>query len=446
MAVKLAIPTTPTELEECLSDPTTVAQIRAAGQWDEFTEAYVTANAKKDPGIQKQTDEQIRAVVAEILKENPDLAQRAQDVAPLTENLKRQPSNVYNPEALGSKIEGEFKDLADFLRTTWHRNQSSEAVAKKLKISNALSSSVPADGGFLIPETMRAELLRVALETAIVRPRARVVPMDSLRLPFPTLDSTSNVSSVSGGVTAYWTEEAATLTASQPAFGRIVLEAKKLTAYTEVPNELLADSAIPFASLIEQIFPEALAWFEDVAFISGTGVGEPLGVLNSGNPALLAVTKETGQAASTIVWENIVKMYARMLPSSLNRAVWLASPDTFPELATMALSVGTGGSAVWLNNGVEGPPVSILGRPVIFTEKTAALSSQGDIAFVDFAQYLIGDRQAMSSESSAHYKFANDVTAFRVIERVDGRPWMQSAITPKNNGNTLSPYVALGSR
>jgi hypothetical protein len=35
------------------------------------------------------------------------------------------------------------------------------------------------------------------------------------------------------------------------------------------------------------------------------------------------------------------------------------------------------------------------------------------------------------------------VTAFRVIERVDGRPWLQSAITPQNNGATLSPFVKL---
>ena len=76
----------------------------------------------------------------------------------------------------------------------------------------------------------------------------------------------------------------------------------------------------------------------------------------------------------------------------------------------------------------------------------AGLTSQGDVNFVDFAQYLIGDRMSMSAELSTDYKFANDVTAFRFIERVDGRPWLQSAITPKNNTATLSPYVQLGAR
>jgi HK97 family phage major capsid protein len=146
-------------------------------------------------------------------------------------------------------------------------------------------------------------------------------------------------------------------------------------------------------------------------------------------------------------------MYARMLPTSLNKAVWIASIDTFPQLATMALSVGTGGGPVWIGNfaggngGMDTPPVSILGRPVIFTEKTPALGTTGDIDFVDPSYYLIGDRQQMQSMVSEHYLFANDKTAYRVIERLDGRPWLQSAITPHNNSSsTLTAFVQLASR
>jgi hypothetical protein len=47
--------------------------------------------------------------------------------------------------------------------------------------------------------------------------------------------------------------------------------------------------------------------------------------------------------------------------------------------------------------------------------------------------------------ASEHYKFGNDKTAYRIIERVDGRPWIQSAITPANSGSTLSPFVQLSS-
>jgi HK97 family phage major capsid protein len=139
-------------------------------------------------------------------------------------------------------------------------------------------------------------------------------------------------------------------------------------------------------------------------------------------------------------------MFARMLPGSLNRAVWVVPPDSFPQLATMSLSVGTGGSAIWLNNGVSGPPATILGRPVIISEKVPKVGDAKDISFVDFGFYLLGDRQVMSAMSSPHYKFGEDETAYRIIERCDGRPWLNSAITPKNGGDTLSPIVTLAER
>jgi HK97 family phage major capsid protein len=107
---------------------------------------------------------------------------------------------------------------------------------------------------------------------------------------------------------------------------------------------------------------------------------------------------------------------------------------------------------VWIGQGLnqpgsQGPPVSILGRPVIFTEKLPTVGTTGDICFADLSYYLIGDRQVMQASSSEHYQFQNDKTAFRIISRVDGRPWLQSPITPKNNSaSTLSAFVQLASR
>ncbi len=200
------------------------------------------------------------------------------------------------------------------------------------------------------------------------------------------------------------------------------------------------------SAFIDQTFPEALAWFEDIAFLRGTGVGEPLGILSTGNTCAVSVSKESGQVADTIVWENLVKMFSRMLPQSLGRSVWLAHIDTFPELATMALSVGTGGGPIWLKDGDQSAPMSILGRPVIFTEKAETLGDLGDINLIDFGYYLIGDRQQVSAQTSEHFKFNTDTTAYRIIQRVDGRPWLKSAITPNKGSNTLSPVVKLAAR
>lgn len=444
------IPTNASELEELISDRDRVEQIIKEGQFKDLITNYTRAVNKHDADLAEQVRAEVQRVTAEFLRDNPDADIHRPSLDP-TNAIPAQRGTGYNRKAPGAKVDAAklFDDPAEFFANTWHRARGDKAaqVQDKLHdIRNSFGSSVPADGGFLIPESLRSELLRVSLESAVVRPRARVIPMDSLTVPFPTIDSTSNASNVYGGITAYWTEEAGALTESSATFGRIKLEAKKLTAYTEVPNELFQDSIISLAAFINDVFPEALAWFEDIAFMRGTGVGEPLGFLNTGNAAAVAVAKETGQAADTILWENIVKMYARMLPTSLARAVWIAHIDTFPELATMALSVGTGGSAVWLSNGVSGPPMSILGRPVFFTEKAETLGDAGDINFADLGYYLIGDRQTMQADSSPHYKFANDLTSMRFIERVDGTPWIKNPITPNKGTNTLSPFVKIAAR
>lgn len=313
-----------------------------------------------------------------------------------------------------------------------------------LQIRNDYSSLEPSAGGFLVPEVFRSGLLMDTLERSIVRPRATVYPMSSSRLIVPAVDVTSNASTVFGGVTAAWTEEGANIAESEAKFSRVVLDAKKLTARSDVPNELLQDDFGALDVMLSRGFSQAISWFEDVAFLTGSGAGEPLGVLNA--DAMVTVTKETAQVANTIVWENIVKMFARMLPNSIEQAVWVANLDCFPELATMALSVGTGGGAIWLQTGAGSLPPTILGRPLLFTEKLPTVGDAGDIMFIDFSHYLVGDRQEMRAESSIHAQFSNDITVFRIIERVDGRPGIQSAIQPQTGTDTLSPFVRLAAR
>jgi HK97 family phage major capsid protein len=441
---KVAIPTSPAELEEFLGDPGKMKNILAdPAQFKEFVKNYATTVMNKDGDIAKQVREQTQLVLAEMLKDDPKNV-KGIDLNPFTGPAKYAP--VQNKRAVGAPLNGQFEDLGEFLQAAWHQDRTTELSSKREQLLN-YQEKVPSEGGFLVPEEFRAELLRLSLDNAVVRPRARVVPMGSATLRFPAIDETSRVSSLFGGIIAYWTEEGAELTESAAAFASIKLEAQKLTALAHVTNELVRDAAGGFTMYIEQMFPEAIAEFEDYAFIGGNGAGQPLGALNSGNQAIIAVAAESAQVASTIVWQNVIKMYARMLPSSINRAVWLASPDTFAELATMALNVGTGGSAVWITDAKGAPTLTLLGRPVIMTEKApAALGTQGDLSFVDWGMYLIGDRQMMTVDSSPHVKFTSDKTTYRVIQRVDGRPWLQSAITPHNNSASLSPFVQLSTR
>lgn len=450
MARPNVIPRDRAALDAIINNGQRVEEIARAGQLGELIRNYQLVVNADDPDIRRQIDEQAQQQLVAMLREGGAGSGRPDMSGPAA----RRHGAAHNRHAPGATLDGITADMGEYLRAIHPRVRTPEADAHLGRIRNAMGTMVPADGGFTVPEEFRSELLSVALEGAIVRPRARVMPMGSQRTLLPMIDDASHASTVFGGVTSYWTEEGATLTPSQPTFDRVALDAKKLTLYAEIPNELLADGPLA-AAFVEQSFPQALRYAEDVAWLAGSGVGEPLGLLNA--DCAVTVAAEGSQPAGTILFANVVKMMARLLPGSWTNAVWIANVDTMPQLLQMTNPVknvaGTenvGGQSVMLdfNAGAAASPtgVALLGRPIFFTEKVPGLGSVGDINLVDLSYYVIGDRQQLTAVSSEHYKFQNDVTAFRVIERVDGRPWLQSAITPRAGANTLSPFVKLAAR
>lgn len=469
---KINVPGTSEGLMEVLSDHAQLntffsASAVADGTTKEFLDAYAKHYVKKNPDTQDDLRTQVQSTLFDMIRENGGGSKPPVDLFNFstgrpqlspggTAAISKGKGALYNKNAPGAAFEASVKEedrfgsigeymqaIREEARPTSTKNRAE--LLRKLEnvrsFQNSFSSEDPGSGGFLIPEIMRSELLQLALEESLVRSRATVIPMSSLRVPVPTVDDTSHATSVFGGVQFYWTEEAASLTESTASFGRVVLDAKKLTGFFKVPNELLAD-APAFSGWFDSRVPAGLAWFEDVAFLTESGVGTPLGVIGAQNPAYVSVTRTT---SSHIKWADIVGMYARMLPTSLPNAVWIASIDSFPEIAQLSLST----PGIWMGGynaatAADAPPVTIMGRPVYFTEKVTALGSLGDLSFVDLSYYLIGDRQAVSVASSDQFAFQSDQTAYRLIERVDGRPWVQSALTPHNgSSSTLSPYVGI---
>lgn len=482
---KIKAPTDPDGLREVLGDHVRLKtffspEAVADGSTRDFMDSYAAVWAKAHPEAVGDVRDQVQSVMFDMIRDSGGGKRPALNLANAVQfdngrprlalssdgspSVSKGRGTVYNRTAPGARFEAQYREedrfgsIGEYCQAIREEarptsNPSRKTLLQKLEnvrsFQNSFGSEDPSAGGFLIPEIMRSEMLQLALEDSIVRQRATVIPMTTLRVPIPTVDDTSHVSTLFGGVQFYWAEESAGLTESQAKFGKVVLDAKKLTGFFKVPNELLAD-APAFSGWFDTRIPAGLAWAEDVAFMTETGAGTPQGFINS--PASVQVAAQAGQPTKTIVWENIVGMYARMLPTSLKTAVWIASIDSFPELATMALSVGTGGGPVWIggyggNSGSDTPPMTILGRPVIFTEKAPQLGTTGDINFVDLSYYLIGDRQSVEVAASDQFAFQNDQTAYRIIERVDGRPWLQTPLTPHNgSSNTLTAFVQLASR
>ena len=318
----------------------------------------------------------------------------------------------------------------------------------RLKAPTGLSEGQPSEGGFLVQTDYATSLLEKVYADSSVVSRVTRMPIsansNSIKIPAVSESSRADGSRF-GGIRAYWLNEAGTKTPSQPAFEQVALELKKLIGLCYATDELLQD-APALESWVKMAFAKEFDFKITDAILNGDGAGKPLGIENA--PCTLSVSAETSQAADTILFENIIKMWARLYAPCRPNAVWLISQDIEPQLFSMAMAVGTGGVPVYMPaGGISGAPYgTLMGRPVLPIEQCDNLGDVGDIILADLSQYIMIDKGGVQQASSIHVNFTTDETAFRFVYRVDGQPWWRSALTPFNGGSTQSPFINLAAR
>lgn len=345
--------------------------------------------------------------------------------------------SLFGIEKTAALDRGGFKSFDEFL-SILHSGRSDARL--KMFEERAMTVGTPSAGGFITPDEFAAWMLDASLEGEIIRPRATVWPMEAMIKKVPGWDMGDHSSSLFGGLTAEWLAESASATEVYAKLRQITLKAHKLACYTSSSNELVADG-VSFETQLSGALVKTIGFYLDYAFING-GAGQPLGILN--DPALIEVTPETSQQADTILYENVVKMFARLAPQCMTNAVWIASQTTIPQLLTLVIAVGTGGQmaqAVTQSNG----RFYLLTKEVIFTEKCPALGEKGDLNFTDLSQYSIGLRKEVTLDKSNAPGWLKDESSYRAIVRADGQGQWDRAITPKN-GEPLSWCVTLGAR
>ncbi len=247
----------------------------------------------------------------------------------------------------------------------------------------------------------------------------------------------------STGVQAYWRKEADQLTASMLATEGRDVKLHELYAFATASEELLED-APRLANRLTRGAARAIRWKANEAIVNGTGAGQPLGWMKSGS--LVTVAKESGQTADTLNATNVAKMYSRMLPSSLQRAVWMINSDALPQLIGMTIgdqpvfTLPTAG----LTNAPNG---MLLGRPILFSEHAETVGDKGDIQFVDPMGYYLARKQSgVKFDTSIHLFFDYNLQAFRWIFRLGGQPFLSAPVSPAKGTATKSCFVTLDAR
>lgn len=422
---------------------------------DAKIKAFETLHKDKDPTAEEVAEykglvDKMEATIDQMKLQDRATAAKATAAEPEVPKVSLEIHNVAD-EAKYSF--GEFlQDVAYATRTQMRSVSKRLEMHQKRNIQAAASGmneGLPAEGGFLVGTDFIGGLIQRVYDNSAIANRCQKVTISgaSNSMKMNGVNETSRAAgSRYGGVLGYWIAEAGSPTASKPAFRQIELMLKKLGVLAYATDELIADAAA-LESIVSACVVGELDFMLQDSIINGNGAGKPLGILSS--PCLVTVTKETGQEADTVVFQNISKMWARMWAPSRGNSVWLINQELEPQLDLLAIPVGTGGMPAYMPPGglADSPYGRLKGRPVIPIEQAAAIGDAGDIILADFSQYLLADKGGVQAASSMHVNFATDEMVYRFIYRVDGQPTWNSALTPfKGTSSTLSPFVTLGAR
>lgn len=351
----------------------------------------------------------------------------------------RQGARRFHAETLGD--EDPNYSFADWLLLVKQRdNATLEKRYGTFRTKAALAEVSGVTGGYLVPQSMQYDLMKDVAEDSIIRPRALVVPMTtaSIKLPLPSVGfGASGVSFAFGGFQLFWTGEGKTRTEDEPEFRQVELKVWELSGYLLASNSLLQDGAEPLSVWLRRLFARSIAWYEDLAFISGNGQGQPIGITTGAGAKLV-----TRAGSSHVAQADIAKLSAGLIPGSWGRAIWLLNPSVRTDVSALAAWQLNQPQPQDANNAIG----TIDGRPTFVTEKVPALGTQGDISLVDPGLYVIGDRNAteIAFADQEPTAFLKNQSAIRIVHRVDGAPWLSSTVTLADAaGTTCSAYVVL---
>ncbi len=306
-------------------------------------------------------------------------------------------------------------------------------------------------GGYAVPPDFRNNILTIEEEESTILQRCMRVPMTTKTATWPSLDITTNYgtgkSPYEANVYQAWQPEAATINQTNAQLRQFELTNWDLVTYIVISNDLLQDNSVGLDMVLQGLLASSEVFYLEYAVQNGIGANSsmPLGILNAAST--LGVDRNT---ASTIKLVDIVTMVSLMQSRSMKDAVWHAHQSTIPALAQL-VSNSTTGQFAWLNpngQGDDGPlarpmPMRLFGGGELhFTQTCQSVGNTGDLRYVDWGQYFLGERMGQQIAVSDQFLFTNNQIVIRSVTRVGGSPWLNSYILDAQGFN-VSPQVIL---
>lgn len=425
------------------------------------------AKELRDIDPDKMTDEQtveLKEIIPKIERAKSDITdeQKLIDLAVETASQEHDADSKEGRSSSGVKVvkdneeEKPFRNFGEQLIAIYRASADrSKPIDKRLlhlnkqnRAASGMNTMVDSEGGYAIQTDFAGAIFETAVtEDPILSMCDNYTTSgNSNGVTYVDVDETDISETVFGGVQVYWAEEAETVAASKPKLRANEIRLKKLMGLAYATAEMMSDSTF-ISQLYSRAFTTAIRRKLTGDVIDGSGVGKPQGILKSG--ALLSVAKKSGQAASTLVYDNIVKMWHRAIPDQRSSLSWIVHPDVEEQFEFMDFPVGTGGIPVFLtagslrsDNGIS----TLKGRPVFPSDHCSALGTKGDIILANLSDYLLLRKGEVDQQTSLHVRFVYDEMAFKFTYRANGTTKKNTTLKIKNSAMYRSNFITLDTR
>ena len=339
--------------------------------------------------------------------------------------------------SLRAEAPKEFQSLGEFVHSVrFYPDDARLSYVETEKREQSMGVGI--EGGFMVPNQFIPTLRMVDPQAAIFRPRCTVIPAGSppdASVTMPALDQGA-ARNIYGGMTVAWIAEGATKPETDLKLREICLTPHEVAGHTILTDKLIRNWAAA-DSFITQMLRLCLNGTEDTAFYSGSGVGQPLGVINA--PARIDIGRA---GANAIAFADIRNMYAQAKFGG--SMVWIGSQTILPQITNL---VDGGNHLIWAPNasGIIGaPPGTLYGIPLLFNDRSVALGTRGDLILVDMSYYLIKDGSGPFVAASPHVYFTTNKTVIKIFWNVDGQSWLNEPLPLEGSvANTVSPFIVL---
>lgn len=320
---------------------------------------------------------------------------------------------------------GLSRDEVKMLKTqVFHREGIQDMLRNGKSVSDIKTVMVEAQGtlgGYAVPPSWQSQFItRLPGLTAVRGSGATVIQLDSNSVEIPEYDGgdTQYVGAIRGA----WGTETQSPAAKNATLKQVSLLANVYTYKVQMSQSLVEDAA-NLVSLVQRDILDVLAIDEDAAFLTGDGVGKPLGII-PGSANTLGLTEVHSGAAATVTAAGIKLLKRGIASQYRQRGTFVANSDTFGAVETLTVATA---SATYAFPDLSETAV-LLGQPVKESESLPDLAASSlSMIFGDFSGYYIAERLGMSIVRFQDSNTGINQVEYHVRRRVGGRvakPWM----------------------